>query len=217
MTEITVLIAEDHTMVRKGLVSLLADEDHLEVVGEAADGREALQLAAKLQPEVVLLDLSMPGLNGLEAARRIKDSLPGMEIIILTRYTDREYIEQSFLAGASGFVIKNSAPEELVKAIRTVTGGAFYLDSGLEQSLAPALLSNQAGAETLREKLTPRQREVLQLIAEGHPNRDIAGILDISVKTVETHRENLLKRLGVHSTAGLTRYAIRMGLIQLDQ
>ena len=126
-------------------------------------------------------------------------------------------IEQSFLAGASGFVVKISAPEELVKAVRTVSRGALYLDSGLEETPAPALLANQAGEESLHKKLTPRQREVLQLIAEGHPNREIARILQISVKTVETHRENLLKRLGVHSTAGLTRYAIRMGLIQLDQ
>jgi DNA-binding NarL/FixJ family response regulator len=213
----TVLIADDHTMVRKGLVSLLAGEDQLEVVGEAADGREALQLAKKLHPDIILLDLSMPGMNGLEAARRLKTDQPGLKIIILTRYTDREYIEQSFLAGASGFVVKISAPEELVKAVRTVSRGALYLDSGLEETPAPALLANQAGEESLHKKLTPRQREVLQLIAEGHPNREIARILQISVKTVETHRENLLKRLGVHSTAGLTRYAIRMGLIQLDQ
>jgi len=215
MDKIRVLLAEDHTIVREGLISILEKHPGITVVAEAVDGREAVSAVEKTNPDVILMDFSMPGLNGLEATRQIKQRKPDSKIIILTRHTSREYIESLLKAGASGYLVKNSAADELVLAIQTVYQGDSYLDRSIS-SLNTIPNVYDSDSKDQEEVLTPRQTEVLQLIAEGHPNRKIATILNISAKTVENHRANLLRSLGLNSTAELIQYAIRQKIISLD-
>lgn len=215
MENIRVLLAEDHTIVRQGLISILEKHPGIIVVAEAEDGREAVAAVEKLNPDVVLMDFSMPGLNGLEATRQIKQWNPNTKILILTRHSNREYIESLVKAGASGYLVKNSAVDELVLAIQTVFQGDTYLDPSISKpSSTPGVYDPDRKGK--QEILTPRQMEVLQLIAEGQPNRKIASILNISAKTVENHRANLKQALGLDSTAELIQYAIRHGIISLD-
>jgi DNA-binding NarL/FixJ family response regulator len=218
MDVIKVLLADDHTIVRKGLRSLLESENGILVVGEAADGREAIDQVGRLRPDVVIMDIGMPGLNGLESTRQIKARYANIQVLILTVHTSEEYVFQILRAGASGYVVKQAAPKELISAIRAVGCGEAFLSPSISRKVVDEFVKN--GAATTKwdsyEKLTPREREVLQLIAEGHPTRVIAELLHISVKTVETHRAHLMEKLDMRSTAELTRYAISKGVITLD-
>ncbi len=210
-----VLLAEDHTIVRKGLRSLLEGEAGIEVIGEAEDGREAIEKVQQLLPDVVLMDITMPGLNGLEATRQIKKRFPEVKVVILTVHANEEYIFQILRAGASGYVVKRAAPTELLSAIRAAYRGDSFLSPSISRKVIEEYV-RQADAMAEKDsydKLTNREREVLQLIAEGHSNREIAELLHISVKTVETHRAHLMDKLDIHSTAGLTQYAMRKGVI----
>jgi DNA-binding NarL/FixJ family response regulator len=218
MDKIRVLLADDHTIVRKGLRALLEDQAGLEVVAEAEDGREAVRLTEQLRPDVVLMDFSMPGLNGLEATRQIVERVPGVRVLVLTRHSNQEYVDRILKAGAAGYLVKRSAPEEVVRAIRAVQRGDAYLDPSVSSTILRGYLEKPGPPGDERyDRLTPRQREVLQLIAEGRANREIAAMLHLSVKTVENHRAALLETLELHSTAELTQFAIRMGIINLDE
>jgi two-component system response regulator NreC len=215
---IRVLLAEDHTIVRKGLCALMADEPDIEVLAEAEDGREAVRLTEELHPDVVLMDLSMPGLNGLEATRQIKRRMPEVKVLVLTRHADKEYVLQILRAGASGYVVKRAAPGELVAAIRAVYQGESFLSPSISRTVIEGYVRQEGvKAKDRYEQLTDREREVLQLIAEGHSSRGIAERLYISEKTVRTHRANLMDKLDLHSAAELTQYAIRRGVIRLDE
>lgn len=212
---VRVLLAEDHTIVRKGLRSLLDGETGIEVIGEAGDGREAIEKVRQLRPDVVLMDITMPGLNGLEATRQIKKRFPEVKVVILTVHTTEEYILQILRAGASGYVVKQAAPTELLSAIQAAYRGDSFLSPSISAKVIEEYI-RQAEAMAERNsynRLTDREREVLQLIAEGHSNREIAELLHISVKTVETHRTHLMDKLDLHNTAELTQYAIRKGVI----
>jgi DNA-binding NarL/FixJ family response regulator len=205
-----VLLADDHQIVRQGLRALLEKAGH-SVVGEAADGREACALAQKLQPNIAVLDLGMPLLNGLDAIGEIRRVSPGTLAILLTMYTDRPYVLRALQAGAKGYVLKTQAADDLVRAIREVWAGAMYLSPGVAVGLVDAYLSKD---QKPKEPLTPRERQVLQLVAEGKTTKAIAGLLDITFKTAESHRNRIMKKLDIHQTAGLVRYAIRHGLVR---
>lgn len=218
MSKIRVLLAEDHTIVRKGLRSLLDGDMGIEVIEEAEDGREALEKVQRLLPDVVLMDISMPALNGMEATRQIKKQFPDVKVLILTMHATEEYIFQILRAGASGYVVKQGTPTELVSAIQAVHRGESFLSPSISRKVIEEYIRQ---AEAMAEKdsydrLTNREREILQLIAEGHSTREIAELLHISVKTVETHRTHLMDKLDIYSTARLTQYAIRKGVIGTD-
>lgn len=205
-----VLLADDHQIVRQGLRALLEKAGHL-VVGEASDGREACRLAKELQPNVAVLDLAMPELNGLDATREIHRVSPSTSTILLTVYTDRPYVLQALKAGAKGYVLKTQVAEDLIRAIHEVRRGGMYISPGVAVSLVDAYLHQ---SEEPEDPLTARERQVLQLVAEGKTTKAIAGLLDISFKTAESHRSRLMKKLDIHDTAGLVRYAIRHGLLR---
>jgi len=218
MNKIKVLLAEDHTIVRKGLRSLLDGEADIEVIGEAEDGREAIQKTQQLRPDIVLMDITMPGLNGLEATRQIKKRFPEVKVLVLTMHANEEYILQVLRAGASGYVVKQAVVGELVSALRAVQQGDSFLSPSVCRRVVEGYIRQaeaRAGKDSYGE-LTEREREVLQLIAEGHSNKNIAELLSVSVKTVETHRAHLLEKLGIDSTAELIRYAIRKRVINLE-
>ena len=212
---VRVLLAEDHTIVRKGLRSLLDSEAGIEVIGEAEDGREAIEKVGQLHPDVVLMDITMPGLNGLEATRQIKKRFPEVKVVILTMHATEEYVFQILRAGASGYVVKQAAPTELLSAIHAACRGESFLSPAISRTVIEEYIrqAEAMAGEDSYDQLTPREREVLQLIAEGHSNREVAELLHISVKTVETHRAHLMNKLDIHSTAELTQYAIRKGVI----
>ena len=215
MSKIRVLLADDHTIVREGLRRILQDEANIEVVGEAADGHQAVEKALKLVPDVVVMDISMSRLNGLEATRRIKKAVPQVRVLILSVHKSDEYIFPTLNAGASGYVVKDAASAELISAIHTAHRGEIFLSPIISKRVVEEFV--RRGEETREEddyeRLTAREREVLQLIAEGHNNREIAEQLRISVRTVETHRVHIREKLGISTTAELTQYAIRKGLI----
>jgi DNA-binding NarL/FixJ family response regulator len=208
--KLRILIADDHTLVRAGLVTLMARMQDMEVVGEAGDGREALKLVRDLQPDIALMDIAMPGLNGLEAAERIHNEAPKTRVIILSMHANEEYVAQALKAGASGCLLKDAATTELDMALKVVAQGQFYLSPSISRQVVDSYLH---GGPTGLDLLTPRQREILQLIAEGKSTREIAELLHLSVKTVETHRAQLMDRLDIHDVAGLVRYALNKGLI----
>lgn len=208
-----ILVADDHTLVRAGLISLIARLPEMEVVGEAADGRQALRMVRDLLPDMVLMDIAMPGLNGLEAAERIHGIHPQTKIIILSMHASEEYVAQALKAGASGYLLKDAATSELEMALKSVAAGQFYLSPAISRQVVDNYLR---GGPTGVELLTPRQREILQLVAEGKSTREIADTLHLSVKTVETHRAQLMERLDIHDVAGLIRYALKKGLISAD-
>ncbi len=217
MKKITVLVAEDHTIVRKGICSLIDGKAEIQVVGEAEDGREAIDKAGTLLPDVVLMDITMPHLNGLEATRQIKKLFPQIKILALTMYTNEEYILQILQAGASGYVIKQAAPAELISAIHAVYRGDSFLSPSISKTIIDEYLRRTTPAVPVeQEKLTDREREVLQLIAEGYSNREIADKLNLSVKTVGVHRTNIMEKLEIHNVTDLVKYALRKGIISLD-
>jgi len=213
MAKTRVLVADDHTMIRQGLISILRAQDEFEVVGEAKDGNEAVEKALGSRPDVVVLDLSMPRLNGLEAARRIRKALPRTRILVLTMHDDEEYVLRTVRAGASGYVVKDGAASELVAAIRAVSAGQGYFGPQASRALADTYERGGLAPDDPYERLTAREREVFQLLVEGRTNAQVAEILFISPKTVDNHRTHLMARLGVHSTAELIRFAARRGLL----
>lgn len=218
MKPITVLLADDHTVVREGLRRLLETESDLEVVGEAATGREAVRLTRELLPAVVVMDIAMPLLNGMEATRQILKAVPATKVVILSAHSDDVYVEQAMKIGASGFLIKQASSLVLAKAIREARKGGTFFSPSLSRRLRERELNGFGGAGGRRKKkpvgLTSREVEILQLIAEGKPNKQTAAELGISIKTVEKHRQHLMLKLDIHDTAGLTRYAIATGIIE---
>jgi DNA-binding NarL/FixJ family response regulator len=207
---IRVVLADDHTLVRQGLRALL-EREGLEVVGEASDGQEAVRLVPRARPDVAVLDISMPILNGLDAARELQKTSPMTRIILLTRHDEDRYVTEAIRAGAKGYVLKNQAATDLIHAIQQVCGGAVYLSPGIARVVVDAYLSK---GEVPDDPLTSRERQVLQLVGEGKSTRDIAALLGISLKTAEAHRARLMRKLDIHETATLVRYAIRRGLVQ---
>jgi len=217
MKKIRVLLAEDHTIVRQGIAALLGVESDMEVVGEASSGLEAVELAKKLGPDVILMDIGMRQLNGLEATREIKKLYPSMKILVLTMYDNEEWIFQILRAGASGYLIKDSAMTDLSSALRAVYQGDSYLSPSIskmviEEYIRKAELGEKKGVEDL---LSGREREILQLIAEGNSVPQISNLLCISKKTVEAHKTHIMEKLNIHDKVGLIKYAIRSGLAKL--
>jgi DNA-binding NarL/FixJ family response regulator len=216
VTGIRVMLADDHALFRAGIRSLLEAIEGVEIVGEARDGHEALRLVAELGPDIVLLDVSLPGLNGIEVAERLRDT-PGTRVLILSMFANEEYVLRSLRAGAAGYLLKDSTVVELATALRSVADGGSYLSPAVSGHVLAAYVRRVGEDEVPPEPtLTPRQREVLQLIAEGHGTKEIAGRLFLSAKTVETHRAQLMERLGIYDVAGLVRYAIRAGIVSAD-
>lgn len=213
---IRVILVEDHTLVRAGLRSLLAATDNIEVVAEANDGREALRVLKETPTDVVVMDITMPGLNGLEATARIKKAYPDIKILMLSMYSNEEYVVQSLRHGANGYLVKDSAADELERAITAVARGERYLGGTKAKERIERYIDTGKDIKDPLERLTPRQREILQLVVEGHKTREIAEMLSVSVKTVETHRKRLMDKLDLRSVAALTKYAIREGLTTLD-
>lgn len=217
MEKIRVLLADDHTIVRQGLRVLLEAEPDIEVVAEANTGREAVQMAKKLLPEVVVMDIAMPNLNGLEATRQIAREVPSAKLLVLSSYNDDEYVLQVTEAGAMGYLLKQTAATDLIKAVREARKGNAFFSPGISRRLVEryreAFLSG-APVKKQGDLLTSRETEVLQLIAEGKPNKQIADELCISIKTVEKHRQQVMNKLNIHDIAGLTRYAISKGIIE---
>lgn len=213
---IRVLLADDHALVRSGLRALLAGFKGVEVVAEAGSGKEALELVEEHRPHVVIMDIAMPELNGLDATERIKKRFSDVQVLLLSMYADDEYIAEAIRVGASGYVLKDAGDQELEMGLRAVAGGESYLSPPVARKVMSGISTASDEGPEGPNSLTPRQREVLQLIAEGHSTKSIARRLDLSVKTVENHRASLMERLGIHNVAGLVRHAIRMGLIRVD-
>jgi DNA-binding NarL/FixJ family response regulator len=209
---IRVLLVDDHEMVRAGIRTLLEGDFHFEVVAEASNGREAVERVAEFKPDVVLMDISLPEMNGLEAAAKIQEDFPRVRVIILSVNDAKPYVLKALHAGAAGYLLKNVSRAELRNAIDTVVGGEIFLSSTISKHVVSGLLQKSEADDPLA-KLSPRQREVLQLLAEGFKSKEIAKKLTISVKTVEMHRGQLMKALDIHDVPGLVRFAIRMGLI----
>lgn len=216
MKTISVLLVDDHNLVREGMRALLEKEELVEVIGEAGDGHVALDLIEKLQPQVVLLDLMMPGLNGFEVLEITREKFPGVQVLVVSKHDEEEYAFRALRAGAAGYLPKSAASGELRLAIEHVIGGKRYLSPNVEQKAISELNGNTSAGAVPLSALTPRQQEVLTLMAEGHCTKSVARILNISVKTVESHRGQLMSRLNIHDIASLVRYAIRMCLISLD-
>lgn len=216
MDPIRVLLADDHALVRAGIRTLLEKLPDIEVVAEASDGREAIRLVEKHEPHVLLTDIAMPGLNGLEVTRHLANTFPKVRVLILSMYADEEHLYLALRAGAAGYLLKGSAREELELAIRAVARGDTYLSPPVAK-ITIREYSGRVNAESCPlRKLSPRQEQVLQLIAEGKTTKQVALELNISVKTVETHRMQLMDRLGIHDIAGLVRFAIKVGLVGLE-
>jgi DNA-binding NarL/FixJ family response regulator len=212
-----IVVADDHGLVRAGLRALLQRSPDFAVVGEAADGHEALRLFEELDPDIALMDISMPHLNGLEAAARVTKKYARTRVIILSMHADEEYVRRALASGAVAYLLKNASEGELELAIRAVARGDSWLSPGIARPVLAAYASGEEGSRGPYERLTPRQREVLQLIAEGNSTKDVASHLGLSVKTIETHRVQLMKRLMVRDVTGLVRYAIRVGIVQAER
>lgn len=220
MTEIKVLLADDHTLVRAGLRTLIQGFEGFRVVAETGDGREAVRLARQLEPNIALIDISMPGLNGLDATALISRETPDTRVVILSMHTAETYVLEALRAGAVGYVVKDAAVDEMERALRAVQKGERWLSPSVSRHLLDEylrLVRSQPMVGSGMDALTARQREILQLIAEGHSTREMADRLSISIKTVETHRAQLMERLNIHDVAGLTRFALRAGLIDSER
>src|ERR1051326_2436007 len=219
MKRITVLLAEDHQMVREGFRALLEHEGDIEVIGEAADGRQAVQLTRKLRPAVVVMDIAMPLLNGMEAARQIRKDYPETRVLFLSAHSDDAYVDQVAVLGATGFLLKQTSSENLAMAIREIQkGNSFYSQSISKRvnNRSQKSVDREGNFKKKQNRLSSREVEVLQLIAEGKPNKQVAAELGVSFKTVDKHRQHLMSKLDIHDIAGLTRYAIAEGIIESD-
>jgi DNA-binding NarL/FixJ family response regulator len=217
MEKIRVLLVDDHTVVRQGLRALLEAEQDMAVVGEAETGRQAVQLTKKLLPDVVVMDIAMPLLNGLEATRQIIKEVPNTKLLVLSSYNDDEYVHQLTEAGAAGYLLKQTAAADLIKAVREARKGNAFFSPAISKRILEqyrAAFLNGTPMRKRSEVLTSREAEVLQLIAEGEPNKQIASELCISIKTVEKHRQQVMNKLNIHDIAGLTRYAISKGIVE---
>ncbi len=214
MNRIRILLADDHPLVRAGIRALLEKQPGMEVVGEARNGTEALKLVRNERPDVVLVDLSMPELNGLDVVRQLAREIPKVRCIILTMHADEEHVWQALQAGAAGYLIKGSSLAELELAIKSVSQGKPYLSPGVSGPVIKEYVRRTSRDEGFTDNLTPRQREVLRLVAEGKNTKQIAFLLNVSVKTIETHRTQLMKRVGANDVAGLVRHALRIGLVE---
>ena len=217
MDTIKILLADDHKLLREGLRALIEEQRNMTVVAEAEDGRSAVRLATKLSPDIIVMDISMPGLNGIDATRQITAESPGIKVIALSMHADRNFVVEMFKAGAAGYLLKDCAFEELILAIRAVSSKKAYLSSKLSDTMIKDYV-NLFPKKKLSafSALTAREREVLQLLAEGKGTREVAAKLNVSTKTVETFRRLIMKKLDIHSVAELTKYAIRAGLTSLD-
>lgn len=213
--KITVLICDDHELFREGVKAILARQPDIGVVGEAGDGGEAVEAALRLNPDVVLMDISMPLLKGFEAVRRIKKVLSDIQVLMLTIYDDEDLVARCLDAGASGYLLKDSPPLQLVYAIRAVNRGQQYMSPGVLKGMVSQYISQPDKIKSGYETLSEREREVLVLLAEGHSLKDIAGQFDLSVKTVDAHKCNLMRKLDLHDRSGLIRYAIRKRLVEV--
>jgi DNA-binding NarL/FixJ family response regulator len=218
MDKIKVLIADDHAIVREGIRMIISLQSDIEVVGEAGNGIEAIEQSAHLLPDVILMDIAMPGLGGLEATVEILKTRPQSKILVLTQYDNTEYIYRFLKAGAAGYVLKKAVGVELVAAIRTVHAGKAFIDSSVADKVIKGFLDKPetAASEVLYEKLSDREKQVLKLLAEGRSMQQIADDLSLSIKTVMTHRTNIMEKLAIHNRTELVKYAIRTGLVQAD-
>ena len=212
---IRIVIADDHTIMRSGLRLLLEREPDLKVIGEASDGRESVEMAVRLEPDVVVMDVGMPNLNGIEAARQIATRASGVRIAILSMHSDESYVMRALSAGARAYLLKDSAEADLIAAIRAIHDGRSFFSPAISSILKEDYIQEMKarGAEDSYELLTPREREILQMIAEGKTNKEVANILGLSLYTVETHRTHILQKLGLHSVPELILYAVRKGII----
>ena len=218
MGNIKVLVADDHTILRQGIKALLDNQAGIEVIGEAKDGREALALVERLLPDVILMDIGMPGLNGLEATRRIKKKFPGIKVLVLTMYTNEEYVFQILNAGANGYLVKETAFQDLISAIKAVYRDEAFMSPSISKKVINRYTQGVRKAnDTTCDILTTREREILQLIAEGSSSKKIAEALFISPKTVETHRTHIMDKLNIHNRTDLVKYAIRTGIVDIDR
>jgi len=217
MKPIRVVLVEDHALVRAGIRALLENLSGIQVVAEAGNGHDGLLVIAMHQPDVVAMDIAMPGLNGLEVAARVAKDFPQTRVIMLSMHAHEEYVLRALRAGAAGYLLKDAGTTELELAFKVVMQGQVYLSPQVSKYVVSAYIQRTSGEQTSLDRLTPRQREILQLIAEGQTAKEIAYLLNLSVKTVETHRTAIMDRLGIHNIAGLTRYAIRMGLITMEK
>ena len=216
MEPIRILLADDHNLVRAGFRSLLERLSGVSIVSEACNGREALRLIEAQHPDVVLMDIGMPELNGLEATTRVTQDYPAVRVIILSMHADKEYVLKALRAGAAGYLLKDADITQLELAVRAVANGGTFLSPSISKQVIDDYLQRVGSDSSVQQELTPRQRELLQLIAEGRTKQEIAQLLNISLKTVETHRDQMMERLGIHDVAGLVRYAIRTGIVSID-
>ncbi|MBW1858193.1 MAG: response regulator transcription factor [Deltaproteobacteria bacterium] len=215
---IKVILADDHRIFRKGLKSLLSEKKNIEVLAEADNGDEALEAVKKYKPEIVVMDIAMPKMDGIEATRQIREQFPDTEVVILSMHAKKAYIDQVLKAGAKGYVLKDSDEENLLSAIDTVHNGGYYLDSPVADQVLSDYFRDKSKRELKKQSdpLSERERQVLRLLAEGHSNQEVADTLYISRKTVENHRANIVRKTGIQGQVGLTKYAARIGLIDLD-
>jgi two-component system response regulator NreC len=214
MKHISILLADDHTIVREGIRSLLEARADIEVVGEAATGREAVEKVGELRPDVVLMDISMPLLSGLEATRQIKSRFPECKVLVLTMHENKESVRQILKAGAQGYIVKKSAASQLFEAVSAVHNGKAFFSPGISRLLLEDYVADKEVREPI---LSPREVEILQLVAEGHGNKKIADVLSLSVKTIEGHKDNIKKKLGIKDRVGMIKYAVRKGIIHLEE
>ncbi len=214
MPKIRVLLADDHTVVRRGLRRILETEADVEVVAEVGDGRAALQSAQQLRPQLVILDISLPGLNGIDVTRQLHKSLPEAKVLILSMHADPAYIKQSLQAGAQGYLLKDADDQDLLKAVAALAAGGSYFSPVVSKVVLDGYLHHTVESSDGVALLSDREREVLQLIAEGKSNKEIALLLHIALSTVESHRKHVMEKLGLHNTADVVRFAVRTGIIQ---
>jgi len=216
MAKLRVLLVDDHTMVRQGLRKILESDDEIEIVGEAGDGRTAVDMAARMRPHVVVMDVALPELNGIEATRQIGKRVEGAKVLVLTMHSDDVYVRQSLKAGARGYLLKDSEDLDLIKAVKAVGAGGSFFSPSVSKLLLAGYLGDGGGREVEDDLLllTDREREVLQLIAEGKTNKEVANLLSVSINTVETHRKHVMEKLDLHNTAELVRFAVRKKIVQ---
>ena len=216
---IRIVIADDHHLIRQSIVSLLDQVEYIEVVGEAADGHDTLKLTRRKRPDIVMVDIAMPLLNGIETTRQIREMDIGTRVIVLSMYSEEDVVREAFKSGAMGYLLKSSVVEELLIAIRSASKGETYLSPAIAQTMLSVYLKSEPATESMiiRKRLSSREREILQLVVEGHTNRDVAQILSVSAKTIERHRASLMKKLEVHNMPDLIRIALKHRLVFLDE